>query len=107
MYEHEAYTKDKGVNTLFLEKKEKYKNITLISRVLYIITIIMMFLSIAANMIFGGNIETNIAIIGFIIFVSGLVIDMIPDFLEKDGKKVIIDIVFLLCIVAVLFYWNK
>lgn len=96
-----------GVNTLFLEKKEKYKKITLISRVLYIVTIIMMVLSIAANMIFGGNIEMNIAIIGFIIFVSGLVIDMIPDFLEKDGKKVIIDIVFLLCIVAVLFYWYK
>lgn len=55
----------------------------------------MMVLSIAANMIFGGNIEMNIAIIGIIIFVSGLVVDMIPDFLEKDGKKVIIDIVFL------------
>lgn len=89
--------KRKGVNALFLERKGKYKKYTQISRALFIGTIVMMFLSIISNMIFGGNFERNLTKIGFILFFSGIIVEMIPAFLEKNKKQIIINLVLILC----------
>lgn len=66
-------------------------------------TIVMMFLAIILNIVVGGNVERYIEFIGLALFICGLIVEMIPDFLEKDKTKIILNSVLILCIVIAWF----
>lgn len=66
-------------------------------------TIVMMFLAIILNIVVGGNVERYIVFIGLALFICGLIVEMIPDFLEKDKTKIILNSVLILCIVIAWF----
>lgn len=66
-------------------------------------TIVMMFLAIILNIVVGGNVERYIVFIGLALFICGLIVEMITDFLEKDKTKIILNSVLVLCIVIAWF----
>ena len=92
---------------MFLQNKAKYKTYGKVSLVLFLITMICMLLSIVISLVSLGTWERPIAIIGVVFFIGGLIVEAIPDFLEKDVKKVILDIILIvLMAIAFVIIWH-
>lgn len=92
---------------MFLQNKAKYKTYGKVSSMLFLITMTCMLLSIVFNLLSFGTWERPIAIIGVVFFIGGLIVEAIPDFLEKDVKKVILDIILIvLMAIAFVIIWH-
>ncbi|PTK44972.1 hypothetical protein BUZ69_12265 [Staphylococcus saprophyticus] len=92
---------------MFLQNKEKYKTYGKVSSMLFLITMTCMLLSIVFNLLSFGTWERPIAIIGVVFFIGGLIVEAIPDFLEKDVKKMILDIILIvLMAIAFVIIWH-
>src|SRR5699024_5484395 len=98
--------KKKGTRVMYLGRNEKYKKYNKISNYIYIGTICAMFFAIIASIFSNGILERSLAGVGMLLFVSGQIVTIIPDFLEKNIKKVILDTVLIVCVVgAFLVVW--
>lgn len=92
---------------MFLQNKAKYKTYGKVSSMLFLITMTCMLLSIVFNLLSFGTWERPIAIIGVVFFIGGLIVEAIPDFLEKDVKKMILDIILIvLMAIAFVIIWH-
>ncbi|RIM32750.1 hypothetical protein BUY35_00235 [Staphylococcus cohnii] len=92
---------------MFLQNKAKYKTYGKVSSRLFLITMTCMLLSIVFNLLSFGTWERPIAIIGVVFFIGGLIVEAIPDFLEKDVKKMILDIILIvLMAIAFVIIWH-
>ena len=92
---------------MLLQNKAKYKTYGKVSLVLFLITMICMLLSIVLSLVSLGTWERPIAIIGVVFFIGGLIVEAIPDFLEKDVKKMILDVILIvLMAIAFIIIWH-
>lgn len=92
---------------MLLQNKAKYKTYGKVSLVLFLITMICMLLSIVLSLVSLGTWERPIAIIGVVFFIVGLIVEAIPDFLEKDVKKMILDVILIgVMMVAFIIIWH-
>lgn len=92
---------------MFLQNKAKYKTYGKVSSMLFLITMICMLLSIVLSLVSLGTWERPIAIIGVVFFIGGLIVGAIPDFLEKDVKKMILDVILIvLMAIAFIIIWH-
>lgn len=87
---------------MFLERNGKYKEYSQISKYLFIGTLVMMFFVFLSSFVFGGMFEHYLKLIGIVLFGSGVIVDIIPDFLEKDRQKIVLDTIFILFILLML-----
>lgn len=92
---------------MFLQNKEKYKTYGKVSSMLFLITMTCMLLSIVFNLLSFGTWERPIAIIGVVFFIGGLIVEAIPDFLEKYVKKMILDVILIvLMAITLVIIWH-
>ena len=85
---------------MFLEKK-KYEKINKVSRCFFIGTLITMLISIVIKVGFDGTLATHVAKVGTLFFFSGLIVESIPDFIEKNTRRIILKILVIISLVVV------
>lgn len=88
---------------MFLEKSEKYEKFDRVSRYFFAVTLITMLVVLVAKLGFDWYFTPYIAGVGSALFIIGLIINTIPDFIEKNTKNIILNIIFLISLIAMLF----
>lgn len=89
---------------LFLEKAKEYKKFGKVSSIVMSISLISLILLLILKLIFEWPFLDYLALIFKVTFILGIIIDTIPDFLEKKGKHIIWDLIFIIFMIAIFFF---
>ena len=86
---------------MFLEDKKEYKKVNIVSKSLFLATLITMLISIVVKIGCDGDFAKSIAKFGTLLFFSGLIVETIPDFIEKNTKRVILSVLVIISLTTV------
>ena len=86
---------------MFIQKDKEYEKYEKSSRIVMVTSMFLLFTTLILKIIFEWSFLDYIANILKCGFILSLFIDAIPDFLEKDIKRIIWDLIF---IVIILFF---
>lgn len=88
---------------MFLEKSKKYEKFGRVSKCFFAMTLITMLVGLVAKLGFDWYFTPYIVSVGSALFIIGVIIDAIPDFIEKNIKKITLNIIFIIIFIAMLF----
>lgn len=88
---------------LFLEKSKEYKKYGKVSSIVMSTSVISLFLLLILLLIFEWSFLEYLALVFKVTFILGIIIDAIPDFLEKNVKHIIWDLIFIIFMITIFF----
>lgn len=91
---------------MFIQKDKKYEKYEKSSRIVMVTSMFLLFITLILKIIFEWSFLDYIANILKCGFILSLFIDAVPDFLEKNIKRIIWDLIFIL-IMILIFYLDK
>ncbi|WP_241958573.1 hypothetical protein, partial [Staphylococcus equorum] len=88
---------------LFIQKDKKYEKYEKSSRIVMVTSMFLLFITLILKIIFEWSFLDYIANILKCGFILSLFIDAVPDFLEKNIKRIIWDLIFILIMILIFF----
>lgn len=88
---------------MFTEKTKNYKKYGKLSSIVMGVSVFLLFLLLIFKLIFEWPFLDYLANFFKGTFILGIVIEAIPDFLEKNVKRIIWDLIFILIMTLILF----
>lgn len=88
---------------MFIQKDKEYEKYEKSSRVVMVTSMFLLFTTLILKIIFEWSFLDYIANILKCGFILSLFIDAIPDFLEKDIKRIIWDLIFIVIMIILFF----
>ncbi|MFQ3727204.1 hypothetical protein ABLV92_08265 [Staphylococcus equorum] len=88
---------------MFIQKDKEYEKYEKSSRIVMVTSMLLLFTTLILKIIFEWSFLDYIANILKCGFILSLFIDAIPDFLEKDIKRIIWDLIFIVIMIILFF----
>ncbi|MDG0825912.1 hypothetical protein M4K87_10630 [Staphylococcus equorum] len=88
---------------MFIQKDKEYEKYEKSSRIVMVTSMFLLFTTLILKIIFEWSFLDYIANILKCGFILSLFIDAIPDFLEKDIKRIIWDLIFIVIMIILFF----
>ncbi|MGJ5718978.1 hypothetical protein ACSBQ5_14270 [Staphylococcus equorum] len=88
---------------MFIQKDKDYEKYEKSSRIVMVTSMLLLFTTLILKIIFEWSFLDYIANILKCGFILSLFIDAIPDFLEKDIKRIIWDLIFIVIMIILFF----
>lgn len=88
---------------MFIQKDKKYEKYEKSSRIVMVTSMFLLFITLILKIIFEWSFLDYIANILKCGFILSLFIDAVPDFLEKNIKRIIWDLIFILIMILLFF----
>ena len=88
---------------MFIQKDKDYEKYEKSSRIVMVTSMFLLFTTLILKIIFEWSFLDYIANILKCGFILSLFIDAIPDFLEKDIKRIIWDLIFIVIMIILFF----
>ncbi|PTE74917.1 hypothetical protein BUY85_13950 [Staphylococcus equorum] len=88
---------------MFIQKDKEYEKYEKSSRIVMVTSMFLLFTTLILKIIFEWSFLDYIANILKCGFILSLFIDAIPDFLEKDIKRIIWDLIFIVILIILFF----
>ncbi|WP_436868554.1 hypothetical protein [Staphylococcus equorum] len=91
---------------MFLKEHKEYEKYARLSRIIMNMSMISLLFLLILKLIFGWGFLDYIVNVLLATFILSLFIDAIPDFLEKNIKGLVWDLIFIALMIWILFFWS-